>query len=126
MKKPILSNIDMADLTWAMAKVLLLLACFMFIFSLVADLFGGKFFPLSLIRYGCWIGIAFIMKYGVRYTREKIRMKLHKWYFICIFVILSTFIWFPNYLGIIMSVLIMFGLMASYKSQGKQGWQDEQ
>jgi xanthine/uracil permease len=126
MRKPIFSNKEVADMASGMGNVLLGLACLVLIPYLVAPLFGGKFLPLALIRYGCWIGIAFIMKYGSRYQRDKIRMKPRKWYFISTLMILFTFVWWPNYLGLILSVLLVVVMMASYKAQGKQGWQDEQ
>jgi len=126
MKKPIWSNREIADMASGMGNVFLGLACFILIPYLLAPLLGGKFQPLALIRYGCWIGIAFIMKYESRYMRAKIRMKLRKWYFISSLMILFTFVWWPNYLGLIWSVLFMFLMVASYKAQGRRGWQDEQ
>ncbi len=109
-----------------LGNVFLGLACLVLIPYLIAPLLGGKFSFLALIRYGSWIGMAFIMKYGSRYIRAEIRMKLRKWYLISILMILSTVVSVPNFLGLIMSVFIVFASVASYRAQGRRGWQDEQ
>jgi uncharacterized membrane protein len=125
MKKPIWSNKEMADLVSGIGNVFLVLACLILIPYLVAPIFGGKFQARALIYYGSWIGMALIMKYVSKYMRDKIRMKKRKWYFISILMIFFILVWFPNYIGLIMSILLVFGYMASYRTLGKLGWQDE-
>ncbi len=126
MKKPIWSNTEMADFASGMGNILLGFACLILIPYLVAPLFGGKFLPRALLLYGSWIGTAFIIKYKSRFIRAKIRMKQRKEFFFTLLMILFIVVWFPNYIGSIMAVLFVLGIVASYRAQGRRGWQDEQ
>ncbi len=125
MKKPIWSNKEAADIASGLGNAFLVLAVLILIPYLILPLFGGRFQPRALLLYGSWIGTALIMKYGARYIRAGIRMKQSKWYLTSILMILFTVIWFPNYVGLIMSTLVVIAMMTSYNAQGKRGWPDE-
>lgn len=92
---------------------------------LVAPLFGGKFLPKALVVYGSWIGAALIMKYMLGYVREKVRMKRYKWYVVCSYFVLCWFLWFPYYLGVVFSILIIIAFIVGFRAQGWTGWQNE-
>lgn len=126
MKKPIWPNKGAADIASGLGNALLILAVIILIPYFVFPLFSGKFQLRAFLLYGSWIGTALIMKYGARYIRSGIRMKQSKWYVTSILMILFTLIWFPNYLGLIMSMLVVSAMVTSYRAQGKRGWQDEQ
>ena len=125
MRKQIWSNKNIYDIGMGFANILLVLACLVLVPYLLAPLFGGKFTPRALFLYGSWIVTAFVLKYISKYDRDKIRMKKIKWYAISAWVMLSVFIWFPNYIGIIFMVFIMIGMIGGFNAQGKSGWQDE-
>lgn len=119
-------NKDIYGSCLILANALLVFACLILIPYLLAPLFGGKFIPRSIALYGNWIIMAFVIKYELKYIRNKIRMKKYKWYAIFIWMTLSTFIWFPNYIGIVMIAIIILGMIAGFKAQGKYGWQNEE
>ena len=52
-------------------------------------------------------------------------MKRYKWYLLCSYFIMCTFLWFPYYLGIIFSAAAIISFLCSYGAQGKSSWQDE-
>ncbi len=92
---------------------------------LLAPLFGGKFLPRAIALYGSWIVTAFILKYISSFAKSKIRMKKFKWYSISIWMVLSAFIWFPNYIGLLISVFILAGMLIGFNAQEKSEWHDE-
>jgi hypothetical protein len=119
-------NKDIYDIGTGIANIWLILSCLIVAPYLIAPFLGGKFLPMALIKYGMWICDALVMKYVMKYVREKTRMKKQKWYFLSLWVVLSFIAWFPKYIGLIISVLCVIILISTFRSQGRAGWADEQ
>jgi hypothetical protein len=123
--KQIWSTKNIYDMGIGLSNILLILACLILVPYLLAPLFGGKFLPRAIVLYGSWIVTAYVLKYISSFAKDKIRMKKYKWYSITIWLVLSAFIWFPNYIGLFISAFILTGMLFGFNAQGKSGWQDE-
>jgi hypothetical protein len=118
-------NKDIYNIGTGLANILLVLSCLILLPYLLAPLFGGSFSLRSILAYGCWIGNALIIKYTMRYVRDKVRMKKQKWFLISLWLLLSILLWLPNYIGLIIYLFLVILLIGGFRGQGRAGWQEE-
>ena len=97
----------------------LFLFILIFLIYLVAPILGGKLHFNALIVYGSWIGLALILKNGLKDMQKEMRLKKYKFILLTLYYILCAFLWFSYPLNLLFSGLFVVSNIVGYKAQYK-------
>lgn len=99
----------------------LALSIVFFLIHLSAPIIGGQLIYGAIVKYGSWIGMALVLKFILNKVQKKVKMNIIEWVLLTIYCGGCMFLWFPQPINILFSLLIVIANIGGYKAQAK--WQ---